>query len=176
MTSAGGFRAFSPFAPGPVGDGESSYGVGTGLADRLGIDPVIVRAGLILLSLLGGAGITIYLVAWALLPNDRDEIVAQRALRDGDGGSIVVVIFATVGLFGGSAFGGRWWSGHSGWGFPWGVALTGLLIWWLVKRSGNAAGAWPPAEWLAASAAFVALRDSLRRSPSPVRAIHLRPL
>ena len=58
-------------------------GVCSGLADRLGIDPVIVRAGLILLSLLGGAGITIYLVAWALLPNDRDEIVAQRALRDG---------------------------------------------------------------------------------------------
>lgn len=112
-------------------------GVCSGLADRLGIDPVIVRAGFVLLSILGSAGITIYLLAWALIPNDRDEIVAQRALRDGDGASIVLVVFAALSLFGGSAFAGPWWSGHSGWGFPWAVLLTGLLIWWLVKRSGN---------------------------------------
>lgn len=110
-------------------------GVCSGLADRFGVDPVIVRAALVLLTVLGGAGITIYLVAWALLPNDRNEIVAQRALRDGDGGSVVVIIFASLALFGG--FGGPWWTGHSGWGFPWGLALIGLLIWWLVQRSGN---------------------------------------
>ena len=112
-------------------------GVSSGLADRMGIDPVIVRAGFVLLALLGGVGITIYLVAWALIPNDRDEIVAQRALRDGDGGSIVLIIFAAMSLLGGSAFGGSWWGGHSGWGFPWVVFLTGLFIWWLVNRSGN---------------------------------------
>jgi phage shock protein PspC (stress-responsive transcriptional regulator) len=110
-------------------------GVCSGLADRLGVDPVIVRVALVVLALLGGAGITIYLVAWALLPNDRGEIAAQRALRDGDGGSIVLLIFAAFAVFGGSAFGGPWWSGHSGWGFPWGLAFLGLLIWWLVKRS-----------------------------------------
>lgn len=110
-------------------------GVCSGLADRLGVDPVIVRAALVLLTVLGGAGITIYLVAWALLPNDRNEIVAQRALRDGDGGSVVVIVFASLAVFGG--FGGLWWTGHSGWGFPWGLALTGLLIWWLVQRSGD---------------------------------------
>ena len=112
-------------------------GVCSGLADRLGVDPVIVRAGFVLLTLLGGAGITIYLVGWALLPNDRDEIVAQRAFRDGDGSSIVVIILATLALFGGSAFDGPWWSGPSGWGFPWGFFFTGLLIWWLVRRSGS---------------------------------------
>jgi len=112
-------------------------GVCSGLADRLGVDPVIVRAGFVLLALLGGVGITIYLVAWALLPNDRDQIVAQKAFRDGDSRSIVVIILASLGLFGGSAFAGPWWSSHSGWGFPWAVALTGLLIWWLVKRSGG---------------------------------------
>jgi phage shock protein PspC (stress-responsive transcriptional regulator) len=116
-------------------------GVCSGLADRLSIDPVIVRAALVLLSLLGGVGVTIYLVAWVLIPNDRDEIVAQRALRDADGGAIALVIIATLALFGGSAWGGPWWLGHSGWGFPWGVVLTGLLIWWLVKRSGNRADA-----------------------------------
>ena len=50
-------------------------GVCSGLADRLGVDPVIVRVGLVVLSLLWGAGITVYLVAWALLPNDRNQIV-----------------------------------------------------------------------------------------------------
>lgn len=110
-------------------------GVCSGLADRLGVDPVVVRAGFVLLTLLGGAGVTIYLVAWALLPNDRDEIPAQRALRDGDGGSIVLLVFAALALFGGSAFGGPWWSSSSGWGFPWGLALMGLIIWWLVQRS-----------------------------------------
>src|SRR5674476_831574 len=112
-------------------------GVCSGLADRLGIDPIIVRVALVILTMLGGAGIAIYLVAWALLPNDRDEIPAQRALRDGHGGSIVLLVFAGLALFGDSAFGGTWWSNRPGWGFPWGLALVGLLIWWLVQRSDN---------------------------------------
>ena len=112
-------------------------GVCSGLADRLGIDPVIVRVALVILTMLGGAGIAIYLVAWALLPNDRDQIPAQRALRDGHGGSIVLLVFAGLALFGDSAFGGTWWSGSPGWGFPWGLVLVGLLIWWLVQRSDN---------------------------------------
>ena len=112
-------------------------GVCSGLADRLGIDPVIVRVALVILTMLGGAGIAIYLVAWALLPNDRDEVPAQRALRDGHGGSIVLLVFAGLALFGDSAFGGTWWSGGPGWGFPWGLVLVGLLIWWLVQRSDN---------------------------------------
>ena len=112
-------------------------GVCSGLADRLGIDPIIVRVALVILTMLGGAGVAIYLVAWALLPNDRDEIPAQRALRDGHGGSIVLLVFAGLALFGDSAFGGTWWSDRPGWGFPWGLVLVGLLIWWLVRRSDN---------------------------------------
>src|SRR5665647_3344078 len=56
-------------------------GVCSGLADRLGIDPIIVRVALVILTMLGGAGIALYLVAWAPLPHDRDELPAQRALR-----------------------------------------------------------------------------------------------
>ena len=111
-------------------------GVCSGLADRLGVDPVIVRVGLVVLTFLGGVGLTVYLVAWALLPNDKDEIAIERALRDGDGGSIVVIILAALALFGGS-----WWGSDSGWGFPWGLVLVGGLIWWLVQRSRNHPGA-----------------------------------
>ncbi|MEO8518274.1 MAG: PspC domain-containing protein [Dermatophilaceae bacterium] len=105
-------------------------GVCSGLADRLGVDPVIVRAGLVLLSILGGIGVTVYLVAWVLLPNDRGEIAAERAIRDGDGSSVVLLVVAALAVFGGS-----WWGQDSGWGFPWGLALTGLLVWWLVQKS-----------------------------------------
>lgn len=107
-------------------------GVCSGLADRLGVDPVIVRVALVVLSLFGGIGLTVYLVAWALLPNDKDEIAIERALRDGDGGSIVVIILAALALFGGS-----WWGSDSGWGVPWGLVLVGGLVWWLVQRSRN---------------------------------------
>jgi phage shock protein PspC (stress-responsive transcriptional regulator) len=107
-------------------------GVCSGFADRLGVDPVIIRVAMVVLALVWGAGISIYLVAWALLPNDRNQIVAERALRDGDGGSIVVVVLAGLSLFGGS-----WWGHDNGWGFPWGLVLAGGLIWWLVQRSSN---------------------------------------
>ncbi|MHB8274270.1 MAG: PspC domain-containing protein [Dermatophilaceae bacterium] len=104
-------------------------GVCSGIADRLGVDPVIVRAALVLLALLGGAGITIYLVAWALLPNDRDEIVAQRAVRDGDGGSIVLLIFTAFALFGASTWGSdaRWFL----------MVPFIVFVWWLVQQSRN---------------------------------------
>src|SRR6185312_1777065 len=84
-------------------------GVCSGLADRLGADPVIVRAAMVLLILLGGIGATGYLVAWALLPNDRDELAVERALRDADGGSIVLIVVAAFALFGGS-----WWGTDAG--------------------------------------------------------------
>jgi phage shock protein PspC (stress-responsive transcriptional regulator) len=104
-------------------------GVCSGLADRLGVDPVIVRAALVVLALFGGAGITIYLIAWVLLPNDGEEIVTQRAIRDGDGGSVVLLALATLALLGGS-----WWSHDSSWGFPWFIIPVGLLVWWLTHR------------------------------------------
>jgi phage shock protein PspC (stress-responsive transcriptional regulator) len=107
-------------------------GVCSGLADRLGVDPVIVRAAFVLLSILGGVGVSVYLVAWALLPDDQDQIAAERALVHGDSGSVVLLVVAAL-----SVFGGSWWGRGSGWGFPWGLVLTSLLIWWLIQRSRN---------------------------------------
>ena len=71
-------------------------GVCSGLADRLRIDPVVVRAGLVVLILFGGFGVAAYLVAWALLPDQQDRIPAERALREGDAGSIVLLVVAGI--------------------------------------------------------------------------------
>lgn len=140
-------------------------GVCSGLADRLGVDPVIVRVGLFVLTLLGGVGITLYLVAWALLPNDRNEIAAERALRDGHGGSIVLLVFAGLSLFGGS-----WWTHDSGWGFPWGLVLTGALVWWLVQRSHNRPDADQRVSAQHPGTPFVAGQPPTASSPLPTAA------
>ena len=106
-------------------------GVCSGIADRLGVDPVIVRAVTVLLVLLGGVGVTAYLVAWLLLPDSEGRIMAERALRHGEGGPVVLLVVTGLAVFSGFP----WWFSHNGfWGFPWGLLLLGGLIWWVVSR------------------------------------------
>jgi len=88
-------------------------GVCSGIATRLGIDPIVVRAALVLLVLLGGVGITLYLIAWAFVPNDREEIVAERAIRQGEVLPIILLVVIVLSLLGGTSFAhdtpGVWW-------------------------------------------------------------------
>jgi phage shock protein PspC (stress-responsive transcriptional regulator) len=117
-------------------------GVCSGIAARLRIDPVVVRAGLILLILFGGVGIAAYLVAWVLLPDSQDRIAAERALRDGDAGSIVLLVVAAIALFSGFPW---WFGGHDGaWGFPWGLLVLAAIVWVVVRRSRNGSHAGAP--------------------------------
>jgi phage shock protein PspC (stress-responsive transcriptional regulator) len=117
-------------------------GVCSGIATRLRIDPVVVRAGLILLILFGGVGIAAYLVAWVLLPDSQDRIAAERALRDGDAGSIVLLVVAAIALFSGFPW---WLGGHDGaWGFPWGLLVLAAIVWVVVRRSRNGGHAGTP--------------------------------
>ena len=43
-------------------------GVAGGIARWLGVDPLVVRAGFILLSIFFGVGVSLYLVLWLLMP------------------------------------------------------------------------------------------------------------
>jgi phage shock protein PspC (stress-responsive transcriptional regulator) len=45
-------------------------GVAGGIARSLGVDPIIVRVGFILFTLLGGAGLPLYLAGWLLIPDE----------------------------------------------------------------------------------------------------------
>lgn len=98
-------------------------GVAGGVAERLGVDPLIVRGVLAVSFLLGGLGFLLYGVAWALLPDARDGRILFERLLAGDTdptllGSLVLVV---IGL----ARGDGWW-----WFWDGSGPLAGLL--WLV--------------------------------------------
>lgn len=114
-----------------AGDDKWLAGVCAGIARRLGVDPIAVRAVLVLLVVLGGVGVTLYLVAWALLPNDKEQVLAERALRDGDAGGIVLLVAAALTLLGGVGFvgdvpgiDGIWWA----------VLPIALVVWLVVRH------------------------------------------
>jgi phage shock protein PspC (stress-responsive transcriptional regulator) len=70
-------------------------GVCAGLADRLGVSTAIVRVGTVLLAILGPA-LALYLIAWLILPDPQGQIRLERAIRGGEGGSIVLLIFTVL--------------------------------------------------------------------------------
>lgn len=97
-------------------------GVAGGLAARLGVDPLIVRGVLAVTFLLGGLGLVLYGVAWALLPDARDNRILLERLGagDADGALLGSLAFVVVGF----ARGDGWW-----WFWDGGGALGGVL--WL---------------------------------------------
>jgi phage shock protein PspC (stress-responsive transcriptional regulator) len=56
-------------------DGRILGGVAAGFARYFAIDVVLVRIALVVLSLLGGAGIPLYLAAWLLAPSEGSDVV-----------------------------------------------------------------------------------------------------
>ena len=116
-------------------DGEDKWlaGVCSGIATRLGVDPIVIRAVLVLLVVMGGLGITVYLIAWAFLPNDKEDIVAERAVRDGDVLGIILLLIVGLSLIGGTGFAGD----VPGMGWIWWVVLPVGLVVWLVTRKRN---------------------------------------
>ena len=114
-------------------------GVCSGLARRLGVDPLVLRAALIVLVLLGGVGVTVYLIAWAFIPNDREEVVAENGLRHGDFWGIAILVLIALSLVGGSGIGD-----HNGWGlwWLWWIAVpVGLVVWLVTRNRGESTGA-----------------------------------
>ena len=63
-------------------DGRILGGVATGLARYFSVDVAHVRIALVALSFLGGAGVPLYLAAWALIPADGSGIaIADEVLN-----------------------------------------------------------------------------------------------
>jgi len=63
-------------------DGRILGGVAAGLARYFSVDVTHVRIALVALSFLGGAGVPLYLAAWALIPADGSGIaIADEVLN-----------------------------------------------------------------------------------------------
>lgn len=57
-------------------------GVAAGLAEYLGIDVTVLRIGIAVLTIFGGAGIALYIAGWLLMPNEgADRSIAQKITR-----------------------------------------------------------------------------------------------
>lgn len=110
-------------------------GVCSGLADRWGIDPVIVRGLTVVLTLFFGIGLLAYGLAWALLPEPDGRIHVEQVAR---GHWSTGMTGAAVATFLGLAGPGQTfvWDGHNGW-FPWPVIWVAAIVCcvvWAVNR------------------------------------------
>jgi phage shock protein PspC (stress-responsive transcriptional regulator) len=113
-------------------------GVASGIAQRLGVDPLIVRGVLIVLTVFAGVGVLLYGLAWALLPEPDGRIHLQEAgagrWTAGMTGALVTTIIGFPGL-GGGVWG---WDGHGFGAFVWTVFWLGgacYLVYYLTQRN-----------------------------------------
>lgn len=113
-------------------------GVASGIAQRLGVDPLIVRGVLIILTVFAGVGVLLYGLAWALLPEPDGRIHLQEAgagrWTAGMTGALVTTVIGFPGL-GGGVWG---WEGHGFGAFVWTVFWVGgaiYLIYYLTQRN-----------------------------------------
>jgi phage shock protein C len=80
-------------------------GVAAGLARYLGVDPVVVRVGFVLLALFGGSGVLLYLVGALVMPEEApgDPVGRASGVSQHDTGiaiGAVLVIAGTLALVG----------------------------------------------------------------------------
>ncbi|MEO5313263.1 PspC domain-containing protein [Pseudarthrobacter sp. CC12] len=113
-------------------------GVCSGIAHRLGVDPIIIRGVFIVLTLLAGIGVLLYGLAWAFLPEPDGRIHVQEAgagrWSSGMTGSLIATILGLTGLGG-----GFWGWSHNGLsGLLWTLFWVGgaiYLIYYLSQRN-----------------------------------------
>lgn len=54
-------------------------GVAGGIAHYFAIDPILARLAFVVLTIAGGSGILIYLIAWLIIPEEDEGAERQRA-------------------------------------------------------------------------------------------------
>lgn len=100
-------------------------GVAGGLAERLGVDALIVRGIFVVTVLLGGVGLLAYGIGWLLLPRRSDGRILLEEVLAGrfDFAFLGALAFTIVGL----SRGGGWLVGWPG--MPGGLRAVGGLLW-----------------------------------------------
>lgn len=95
-------------------------GVAGGLGRHLDVDPTILRVLFVVLVFFGGAGLLMYGALWLLVPEEGTE---ESVVRTSDSTRNVVLIVVAV-IAGLAAIGDMW----NGYGFPWPIAVAGLVV------------------------------------------------
>ncbi|WP_157602731.1 PspC domain-containing protein [Rathayibacter sp. Leaf296] len=112
-------------------------GVCSGIAERLGIDPLIVRGIVVVVAVLGGPALLVYAAAWLLLPDEDgalpvEQLVAGRIERvhAGIGALILASMLPLAQGFwslGGAYTGAEAWAPAAG-RTIWTLVVIGLLV------------------------------------------------
>jgi phage shock protein PspC (stress-responsive transcriptional regulator) len=123
-------------------------GVASGIAKRLGVDPLIVRGVLIVLAIFAGIGVLLYGLAWALLPEPDGRIHVQEAAAGRWTSGMTGALITTLIGFPGLGTGVWGWDRHGFGGFVWTVFWVGgavYLVYYLTQRNKAGGGTPPPA-------------------------------
>ncbi|QHF22622.1 PspC domain-containing protein [Rathayibacter sp. VKM Ac-2804] len=131
-------------------------GVCAGIADRLGIDPLIVRGVFVVVAVLGGPAFLFYAAAWLLLPDEDgvlpvEELLGGRLTRVHAAiGALVLASMLPVAQgfwsLGGAYTGAAPWAPATGRAL-WTVVVLVLIVLfvvWIARRSGRADRTPPP--------------------------------
>ena len=148
-------RAAGAIPPPPSGAGAQPYvprkawrdlrdpvlgGVASGIAAHLGVSVLAVRVFFVIATVMGGAGVAMYGVLWAMLPaGPPPEVLApglESASRDGrrpgrtrrfsDIGPIIILSVLGIGV----VFAAGAVLGHGWWIWPLGIAVAGVALLW----------------------------------------------
>lgn len=113
-------------------------GVASGIAGRFGVDPLIVRGILIVLTVFAGVGVLLYGIAWALLPEPDGRIHVQEAAAGRWSSGMTGALITTVIGFPGLGAGVWGWDRYGFVPFLWTVFWVGgaiYLIYYLTQRN-----------------------------------------
>ncbi|MFN2594710.1 MAG: PspC domain-containing protein [Actinomycetota bacterium] len=108
-------------------------GVAAGIAERLGVDPVVIRLSFVVLAAAGGVGVVGYLVAWLIAPER--ETPRDRTLTSPRQGLAIAMIVAGSLLL--LRFVGLWFGDAIVWPIALGAFGSGIL-WMRSDESGRA--------------------------------------
>ena len=97
---------------------------------------MLIRAAAVVLAFLGGLGLTVYVVLWLLLPDRRGDILAERAVRQGDAGPIALLVLAAFLVVGGVFSIGQ----GNGWFAPLWLIPVAVIAWLVLSRDRSRRG------------------------------------
>ncbi len=102
-------------------------GVAGGIAERLKIDPIVIRLAFIVLTFAGGLGIILYLLAWQIAPSHSDATVDESD-RTTSVRQVVSIALVVSGLLVLARRAGLWFGDPPTWSV--GLAAFGSAILW----------------------------------------------